>query len=89
VPDGDDVIVSAAVDHTDIALAAAEGEATLETDAATRVLLLWGRRPGDPSRIRSRVGPPLLGQVRTLLSGYRCPSSQSAIAATPSRKKIR
>ena len=38
VPDGDDVIVSAAVDHTDIALAAAEGEATLETDAATRVL---------------------------------------------------
>jgi hypothetical protein len=31
---------------------------------------LWGRRPADPSRIRSRVGPETLGRVRTLLSGY-------------------
>jgi hypothetical protein len=66
----DDVIVSAAADSTDIALGPSEGDATLETDAAARVLLLWGRRPGDPSRICSRVGPEALGRVRTLLSGY-------------------
>jgi len=70
VPDEYDVIVSAVVDHADIALAPAQGEATLETDAATRGLLLWGRRPADPSRICSRVGPQALGRVRMLLSGY-------------------
>jgi hypothetical protein len=58
------------VESTDIALGPIEGDATLETDAAARVLLLWGRRPGDPSRICSRVGPDALGRVRTLLSGY-------------------
>jgi Mycothiol maleylpyruvate isomerase N-terminal domain len=66
----DDVIVSAGPDRTDIALGPSEGDATLETDAAARVLLLWGRRPADPSRICSRVGPEALGRVRTLLSGY-------------------
>ena len=66
----DDVIVTAGATSTDITLGPAEGDATLETDAATRVLLLWGRRPADPTRIRSRVGPEALGRVRTLLSGY-------------------
>jgi hypothetical protein len=51
-------------------LAEPDGPATLETDAAARVLLLWGRRPADPSRIRSRVGPETLGRVRRLLGGY-------------------
>ena len=32
--------------------------------------LLWGRRPADPARICSRVGPETLGRVRGLLSGY-------------------
>jgi hypothetical protein len=66
----DDVVLSADADHTAIELAEPEGQATLETDAAARVLLLWGRRPGDPSRICSRVGPEALGRVRRLLSGY-------------------
>jgi hypothetical protein len=66
----DDVIVSAGTDSTDIALGPANGEPTLETDAAARVLLLWGRRPADPARICSKVGPQALGRVRTLLSGY-------------------
>lgn len=70
VPDADDVVVSAGSDRTEIALAPSEGDATLETDAATRVLLLWGRRPADPARIRSSAGPEELGRVRTLLSGY-------------------
>lgn len=70
VPGADDVLLIADADQTSIGLADSEGPATLETDAAARVLLLWGRRPGDPSRICSRVGPETLGRVRRLLSGY-------------------
>ncbi|WP_442931684.1 maleylpyruvate isomerase N-terminal domain-containing protein [Mycobacterium sp. 050128] len=70
VVDTDDVLVDARTGHTTIALAEPEGPATLETDAAARVLLLWGRRPADPSRICSRVGPEALGRLRLLLSGY-------------------
>ena len=70
VPGTDDVLVTADADHTYIGLTDPEGAATLETDAAARVLLLWGRRPGDPSRICSDAGPETLGQVRRLLSGY-------------------
>jgi hypothetical protein len=70
VSGADDVVVNANSDRTTIALAHPDGPATLETDAAARVLLLWGRRPADPSRICSRVGPETLGRVRTLLSGY-------------------
>lgn len=65
-----DIALTAAGDRTAIALVDPDGEATLETDAAARVLLLWGRRPADPSRICSRVGPLALGRVRNLLSGY-------------------
>jgi len=65
-----DVVVTAASDSTSIELAVTGGQATLETDAAARVLLLWGRRPADPSRICSSVGPQALGRLRTLLSGY-------------------
>ncbi|MEM6105679.1 maleylpyruvate isomerase N-terminal domain-containing protein [Mycobacterium sp. 050272] len=70
VGDTDDVLLDARTDHTTIGFAAPEGTATLETDAAARVLLLWGRRPADPSRICSRVGPEALGRLRLLLSGY-------------------
>jgi hypothetical protein len=70
VDGADDVVLNADADSTAIRLADPDGPATLETDAAARVLLLWGRRPADPSRICSRVGPEALGRVRTLLSGY-------------------
>ena len=66
----DDVFVSADADQTTVGFTDPEGPATLETDAAARVLLLWGRRPGDPSRICSRAGAATLGRVRRLLSGY-------------------
>jgi Mycothiol maleylpyruvate isomerase N-terminal domain len=66
----DDVVLTADAEQTAIGMAGPEGPATLETDAAARVLLLWGRRPGNPSRICSDAGPELLGQVRRLLSGY-------------------
>jgi uncharacterized protein (TIGR03083 family) len=70
VPDTDDVFLTADADRTTVGFADAVGPATLETDAAARVLLLWGRRPGDPSRICSRAGAETLGRVRRLLSGY-------------------
>jgi hypothetical protein len=70
VPDTDDVLIAADAGQTTIGMADPEGPATLETDAAARVLLLWGRRPGDPTRICSGAGPEILGQVRRLLSGY-------------------
>jgi hypothetical protein len=70
VDGADDVVVRADVDSATIELADPEGAATLETDSAARVLLLWGRRPADPARIVSRVGPEALGRVRTLLAGY-------------------
>lgn len=66
----DDVVVTADAENTTIALAPPDGPATIETEAATRVLLLWGRRPADPGRIRSAAGPLELGRLRTLLSGY-------------------
>ena len=70
VAGADDVVVDVDADGTTIRLADPDGPATLETDAAARVLLLWGRRPADPSRICSRVGPETLGRVRSLLAGY-------------------
>jgi hypothetical protein len=70
VPERDDVALTADAGRTTIELASPDGEATLETDAAARVLLLWGRRPADPSRICSQAGPDTLGRLRRLLSGY-------------------
>lgn len=70
VPGADDVVVTADAEGTYIGMAGPEGPATLETDAAARVLLLWGRRPGNPSRICSDAGPENLGRLRRLLSGY-------------------
>jgi Mycothiol maleylpyruvate isomerase N-terminal domain len=66
----DDVAVTADAERTTIELVEPAGQATLETDAAARVLLLWGRRPADPWRVCSRVGPETLGKLRNLLSGY-------------------
>lgn len=66
----DDVVLTADPDQVTIGFAEPDGPATLDTDAAARVLLLWGRRPADPSRIRSRLGPETLGRVRRLLGGY-------------------
>lgn len=66
----DDVVLAADPDQVTIGFGEPEGPPTLETDPAARVLLLWGRRPADPSSIRSRVGPQTLGRVRRLLGGY-------------------
>ncbi|MGW5432507.1 hypothetical protein ACWET9_35760 [Streptomyces sp. NPDC004059] len=69
-PGTDDIVVAADADGGSIRFAAPEGPATIESDAATRVLLLWGRRPADASRWHSEAGPEALRAVRTLLNGY-------------------
>lgn len=53
-----------------IRVAPCDGPATLETDPAARVLLLWGRRTADPSRVCSKSSAATLGRLRSLLSGY-------------------
>ncbi|GAA2379967.1 maleylpyruvate isomerase N-terminal domain-containing protein [Dactylosporangium salmoneum] len=42
----------------------------IETDAAARLLILWGRRPTDPRRVRSALPPDDLARLQTLLAGY-------------------
>lgn len=69
-PGTDDVLVTATAAGNTIELVPPEGEATIESDPAVRALLLWGRRPADPSRWHSQAGPGTLRQIRTLLSGY-------------------
>jgi uncharacterized protein (TIGR03083 family) len=66
----DDVVVGWTPDGASISLARPEGDAAIESDAATRCLFLWGRRPFDAARWSSRAGPETLGALRLLLSGY-------------------
>ncbi|MFC9634908.1 hypothetical protein ACFTY8_38085 [Streptomyces mirabilis] len=67
-PGTDDIVVTDEADGTSIRFAASEGPAA--SDAAVRVLLLWGRRPADPFRWHSAAGPETLRKVRALLGGY-------------------
>lgn len=69
-PGTDDILITAAPSGSTIELVAPEGPATIESDPAVRALLLWGRRPADPSRWHSQAGPEPLRRVRALLSGY-------------------
>jgi uncharacterized protein (TIGR03083 family) len=45
-------------------------EPHVELDAAARVLMIWGRRPAQRGRVRSRVGRSTLLRLQALLSGY-------------------
>jgi hypothetical protein len=71
-PGRDDVLVSAdgGTGTGTIELVPAEGPSTVECDPASRVLLLWGRRPADHGSWSSDAGPEALRQLRGLLAGY-------------------
>jgi hypothetical protein len=45
-------------------------EASVIGDSAARLLFLWGRKPGDPSRLKAPRGPDVLRHLQTLLAGY-------------------
>lgn len=69
-------------DQPDLAVEVADGTGTLsfrppadatnvlETDAAARLLILWGRRPQDGRRVRSSLTPEALTRLQTVLVGY-------------------
>lgn len=46
-----------------------DGSAAIETDAAARLLYIWGRRPSDPARIRGGVSAEMRARVEALLAG--------------------
>jgi hypothetical protein len=47
-----------------------DGSPAIETDAAARPLFIWGRRPGDPSRIRSGLSAEDRVRLQSLLAGF-------------------
>jgi uncharacterized protein (TIGR03083 family) len=46
------------------------GEAVLETDAAARLLILWGRRPQPFHRLEASAGGSTVAQLQAILAGY-------------------
>jgi uncharacterized protein (TIGR03083 family) len=53
-----------------MSLTGVAGEPTVVGDQAARLLMLWGRKPGPPVRLRA-VGPPDdVNRLQRLLSGY-------------------
>ena len=47
-----------------------DGSPAIEADAAARLLFIWGRRPSDPSRIRSGVSAEDRVRMQALLAGF-------------------
>lgn len=66
-----DLLLNVRDGHGSLALADPDDTPdVIDTDAAARLLLVWGRRPSDASRVRSTLTPDLLLRVQTVLSGY-------------------
>lgn len=68
-PGRDDVVVRGGSAPA-ITLRPARDDADVVSDAAARVLLLWGRTPDDPARLVAPSGAARLGRARALLPGY-------------------
>jgi hypothetical protein len=45
-------------------------EPRLETDAAARTLVIWGRRPESRGRVRTHMPASSLAGTQALLAGY-------------------
>ncbi len=70
-PGEPDVVVVADATGAHLELAGAgSGEPTVTSDPAARLLVIWGRRPGDPRRVRAPGGAAMLGRLQGLLAGY-------------------
>jgi uncharacterized protein (TIGR03083 family) len=66
-----DLVVDVAHGQGSIRLTPApDADNVIETDAAARLLILWGRRPADSRRVRSRLAPADLLRLQTVLTGY-------------------
>jgi hypothetical protein len=66
----DDVLVESAHGAASLSTAAVVGDAALESDAAARLLFIWGRRPNDPSRLRSFLRGEAHRSLEGLLAGF-------------------
>jgi uncharacterized protein (TIGR03083 family) len=70
-PDASDVVLSVRDRQARLTLAAAgAGVPTLDGDAAARLLFMWGRRPADGSRLRSKMADADFVWVARLCAGY-------------------
>lgn len=70
-PGGPDLLVSVRDGHGRLTFDTAPvGGNVIETDAAARLLLVWGRRPTDSRRIRSNVPAETLLRLQTILAGF-------------------
>lgn len=66
----DDVVVESAHGLASLRTAPADGDVALESDPAARLLFIWGRRPGDPSRLRSSLDGAAHRSLEGLLAGF-------------------
>ena len=64
-----DIVVSHGDTGAIVALEPNDGSPAIETDAAARLLFLWGRRPSDPARITSTLHPEDRLHLQSLLAG--------------------
>jgi hypothetical protein len=70
-PSGPDMRVVIEGDLATLVLTDVEGnEPGIELDAAARLLVIWGRRPSPPQRIRSHLEAASLARLFSVLSGY-------------------
>ena len=70
-PSARDVRVSVRADWAGLELADDDAdEPTVELDAATRTLFIWGRRSVHRGRGRSHLPPPMLARLQAILAGY-------------------
>jgi len=69
-PDTRDVVVVIDSDGARLERSDADPNVAVIGDAAARLLLLWGRQPGDPRRLSAPGGVEVLAGLRSLLAGY-------------------
>ena len=69
-PDASDVMVLVDAEGSRLMHTEELSEPAVTGDSAARLLLLWGRKPDNPSRLQAPGGSEVLRQLQTLLAGY-------------------
>jgi hypothetical protein len=70
-PQARDVRVSVRADWAGLELVDDDAdEPSVELDAATRTLFIWGRRSDHRGRGHSHLPPPMLARLQAVLAGY-------------------
>lgn len=69
-PGASDIMVIVDDQGSRMLLSEEASEPSVIGDPAARLLFLWGRRPGDPSRLSAPAGSKVLSDMQKLLAGY-------------------